>query len=115
MKKTLLFSALALLAGASFTQANAETMTGTVTDVKGNMVTIQGKDGSEKVMKTTENTKYREKKIIKKDKMKQGKKLKKGDSFYKPLVDEDEWVEVVYTVDEDGDIYYLEDVIVYDD
>ena len=41
--------------------------------------------------------------------------MKKGDTYYKPLVDEDDWVEIVYTVDPDGNIYYMEDVIVYDD
>lgn len=115
MKKTLLFGALALLAGASFTEAKAESMTGTVTEKNGNMITVQGKDGKEVTMQATENTKYREKKVMKKDKTKHGKKMKKSDTYYKPLVDEDDWVEIVYTVDPDGNIYYLEDVVVYDD
>lgn len=113
MKHLLIAGVAALTIAGSFA-VNAETMTGKVLSRNGNQITLQQKDGTIKSLTLTDNTTYRKKKMMKKDKVKQGHTMKKGESYYQPMLDEDDWIEVVYTPTEDNDLI-MEDVTVYDD
>lgn len=96
--------------------ANAETAKGKVIDQKGNMMTIQMENGDQMTMMTTDKTTYRKKKMVKHDMTKNGKMYPKGTTYYKPIVDEDDWIEVVYTPAQTSDTSAIvEDVVVYDD
>lgn len=96
--------------------ANAETAKGKVIDTEGNMVTVQMQNGDQVTMALTDNTTYRKKKMVKHDMKKHGKMYKKGDTYYKPMLDEDDWIEVVYTPATTSDASaVIEDVVVYDD
>ncbi len=113
MKKLLIAGAAALvLIGTASVQA--ETVQGKVLSTKGNTVTIQQKDGTIKSLTTTDNTTYRKKKMMKKNKMKHGQMLEKGKTYYEPLMEEDDWIEIVYTPTSDNEMV-IEDVTVYDD
>lgn len=113
MKQILIAGVTALAIAGSF-NANAETMTGKVLSRNGDQVTLQQKDGTIKSLTVTDNTTYRKKKIMKKNKVKKGHTMKKGEAYYQPMLEEDDWVEVVYTPTEDNDLV-MEDVTVYDD
>lgn len=96
------------------TTGQAETISGQVVQKKGNDITVKTQDGSEKSMQLNDNTTYRKKKILKHGKIHLGKKLNKGDSYYKPLLEEDDWVEIIYTpAPTEG--WWIEEVTVYDD
>lgn len=115
MKKVLLLSVMAIGLMA-VTAANAEMVKGQVVSKKGNMIVVKTEDGKHITATTTDNTKYREKKVMKKDKMKNGKMMKKGDTYYKTMVDEDEWIELTYTPSKTAEqSAVVEDVVVYDD
>lgn len=112
--KQLLIAGVAALAIAGSFSVNAETMTGKVLSRNGDQITLQQKDGTIKSLTVTDNTTYRKKKMMKKNKVKKGHTMKKGESYYQPMIEEDDWVEVVYTPTEDNDLV-MEDVTVYDD
>lgn len=113
MKK--LLYALALTTAVTLgTAALADTITGKVVDTDGDTITVQQKNGKEKKLTATPDTTYRKKKILKKDKMRHGHRMHKGDAYYKPLLEEDDWVEIIYTPTPDND-WIIEDVTVYDD
>ncbi len=105
---------VAALALGTGTLVRAETLTGKVVAAKGNDITVQQADGTQKTLKVNDDTTYRKKKMMKKDKAKQHKKMKRGEmASYTPLVEEDDWVEVVYSPTT-GDGWIVEDVTVYD-
>lgn len=95
---------------------NAETVTGKVVDTKGNMITVKTEDGQHATMKLTDNTTYRQKKVAKRDMKKHGKMYHKGKTYYTPLVEEDDWIELTYTPSKNAlSEATVEDIIVYDD
>lgn len=115
MKKALFLGAM-VMGLMAFTAANAETVKGQVVSKKGNTIVVKTEDGKHITAMTNDNTKYREKKVMKKDKMKNGKMMKKGDTYYKTMVDEDEWIELTYTPSKSTEATaVVEDVVVYDD
>lgn len=96
--------------------ANAETAKGRVVSQEGNMITVQTQNGEHVTMALTDHTTYRKKKMMKHAKKKYGKMYKKGDSYYEPIVEEDDWIELTYTPAKDSmSNAIVEDVIVYDD
>jgi hypothetical protein len=113
MKHILIAGITALTIAISFS-VNAETMTGKVLSRNGDQITLQQKDGTIKSLTITDNTTYRKKKIMKRNKVKKGHTMKKGESYYLPMVEENDWVEIVYTPTEENDLI-MEDVTVYDD
>ncbi len=112
--KKMLIAGVAALVLVGTAAVRAETIEGQVVSTKGNQVTIQQKDGTIKTLTSTDETTYRKKKMLKKDKKKDGRMMKKGDAYYKPLMEEDDWIEVVYTPTDDNNLV-MEDVTVYDD
>lgn len=113
MKKLLLAGAVVLALGAG-AEVLADSVSGKVVSVDGNQVTVQKKDGTQATMQVSPDTTYRKKKIAKHDKMKKGYHVKKGEAYYKPMMEEDDWVDVIYSPST-GDVWVIEDVIVYDD
>lgn len=114
MKKVFLMGAAAALM-MSF-NVQAETVKGKVIDQNGNMLTVQTQDGQQLKMAVTDNTTYRKKKMVSKDKRKGDKMYKKGDTYYSPMVEEDEWIELQYVPAANTmSTAVVEDVIVYDD
>lgn len=114
MKKLCLTLAIAALF-ISF-GANAETAKGKVIDQEGNMITVQTQNGDQMTMMLTDDTTYRKKKTMKHGKKKHGKMYPKGSTYYKPLVEEDDWIELVYTPAKNTkEMATVEDVVVYDD
>lgn len=114
MKKLCLTAAVAALF-ISFT-ANAETAKGKVIDVDTHTITVQTQNGEHVTMALTDHTTYRQKKTSKRDMKKHGKKHAKSKTYYEPLVEEDDWIEVTYTPAKDSTSNaVVEDVIVYDD
>jgi len=113
MKKLLLAGAIALALGMG-TDVLADSVSGKVVSVDGNQVTVQKKDGSQATMQVSSDTTYRKKKVAKEDKMKKGQHIKKGETYYKPMMEEDDWVDIIYSPST-GDMLIIEDVIVYDD
>ncbi len=112
--KKLLIAGVAALVLVGTASARAETIQGKVLSTKGNMVTIQQKDGTIKSLTMTDNTTYRKKKMMKKNKMKHGHLKEKGKTYYEPMMEEDDWIEIVYTPTSDTEMV-AEDVTVYDD
>ena len=112
MKRLLMCGALCLL-GACL--VHAETLSGKVTDVGKNMLTVRTNDGEKMTFHTTDNTRYREKKITRKGKMKKGK-MSSAEAYFRPMVEEDDWVEISYTpATNEMQSAEVEEVIVYDD
>ena len=112
MKKLFLLSAFCLLA-AGF--AEAETVSGKVVDVRQNAITVKTEDGEKMTLHTTDKTGYREKKITRKGKMHKGK-MHPAETYYRPMVEEDDWVEITYTpAKNDVQSDEVKEVIVYDD
>lgn len=95
MKKIILTSlcGVALFAFA----AQAETFKGNVQDIQGDIIIVEAQDGTTKAFKTSDKTTYKHKKMMKKNKKKHGREMKKGDVYFKPMVEEDDWVELTYT------------------
>lgn len=116
MKKALLLSVAALTAFAAVNLAEAaETVKGKVVSQKGNVITLEQADGKVVNVQTSDDTTYRKKKMMKKNKKKHGKTYQKGSSYYMPMMEEDDWIEVTYTTDPKTNAYVVEDVVVYDD
>lgn len=114
MKKILL-AATAVAVLCSFA-AQAETVQGKVKEVKGNTIVMQMQDGSLKTFKASDNTNYKTKKVMKKDKKKHGRQMKKGDTYFQPMVEEDDWIELTYTpATQNLNEAEIEQVVVYDD
>ena len=112
MKKLFLLGALCVL-GAGFAQA--ETVSGEVVDARKNSITVQTEDGEKMTLHTTDNTSYREKKLSRKGKMHKGKRYP-AEGYYKPMVEEDDWVEITYTPAKNNmQSAEVQEVIVYDD
>lgn len=110
MKKTL-FLGFAILALA--TSASAETAKGKVVDIVGDMVTVQLSNGEQVTMATTDETTYRQQKKMR-NKTKKGKGLPTGK--YQPMIEEDDWIEVVYNpATQTGEVAEIDAVTLYDD
>jgi glycine cleavage system H lipoate-binding protein len=112
MKKILLCSVMALSLGVSV-GALAETATGHVVETNGSSVTVQQENGQQVTMQTTPETTYRTKKIVKRNKIQDGKKMKKGDTYFQPMVEEDDFIEVIYSPSS-GNVLIIEDVVIHD-
>ena len=111
MKKLLLMGICLLTA--NFVQA--ETISGEVADVKKNAIVVRTEDGEKITLHTTDNTSYREKKVARKGKIRKGK-MYTADTYYRPMVEEDDWVEITYTPSSnDMQGAEIQEVIVYDD
>ncbi len=108
---------MGLLAGAFVlvsVAANAETVKGQVIDEDNGVVTVESGDKQMK-MKTTDNTKYRHRKIMRKDKTKHGRMYKKGEAYYKPMVDDKDWVDIIYVIDPQTKEMLIEEIIITED
>ena len=111
MKKILVLG-VCLLA-ASFAQA--ETISGEVVGVGKNAIVVVTEAGEKMTLNTTDNTAYREKKVSRKGKMHKGK-MQPADSYYRPMVEEDDWVEITYTPSKNEmQSAEIQEVVVYDD
>ena len=110
MKKYLLtgLMGVALAMGVS---ACAETTAGKVIKTDGHTVTIRQSDGTEATMNTTEATTYRKKKVTDKH---WNEKSQPQNAYFKPIIEEDDFVEVIYSPST-GDEWIIEDVVIYDD
>ncbi len=109
----ILCSAVAL-AVATGTTVCAETLTGKVVAAKGNDITVRQDDGTQQTVRVNDETTYRKKKVVRKDKSKRHHKMNTAASYYTPLAEEDDWVEIVYSP-ATGDGWIAEDITVYDD
>ena len=106
MKRLLMCGALCLL-GACLTQA--ETLSGTVTTVQNNALSVRTNNGETMTLQITDNTRYREK-------ARQRKKGKSANASYRPMVEEDDWVEITYTpAKNEMQSAEIQEVIVYED
>ena len=111
MQKLLIMSACLLFAGFSW----AETVSGEVVNARKNSITIQTEDGQKMTLHTTDGTRYREKKVSRKGKMHKGK-MYSAETYYRPMVEEDDWVEITYTpAGNDMQSAEIQEVIVYED
>lgn len=116
MKKSLLLSVMALGLVSLTQAAQAETVKGKVLSQKGNVITLEKENGKTMSMSTTDNTTYRKKKMSKKNKKKNSQNGKKMQGGFVPMMEEDEWIEVTYSPDQNNpNGYVVEDVVVYDD
>ncbi len=115
MKKAFLLTAVAVSLMA-FSAGATESMTGKVVSKKADQVIIQGQDGKRINARIVPTTSYREKKVLTKDKTKDGVTYKAGSAYYKSPIEEDDWVEIYY-VPSKGDMseYELDEVVVLDD
>ncbi|MGN0919580.1 MAG: hypothetical protein ACI4OR_02320 [Alphaproteobacteria bacterium] len=112
MKKLFLMGALCLLTAGV---AQAETISGKVLDVRKNTITLRTEDGKKMTLHTTDDTGYREKKVTRKGKMHKGK-MNPAETYYRPMVDEDDWVEITYTpATNELQSDEVQAVVVYDD
>lgn len=115
MKKAFLLTAVAVSLMA-FSASATEMMTGKVISKKADHMVIQNQEGKTVNVKVVPTTSYREKKILKKDKTKDGVTYKAGSAYYKTPVEEDDWVEIYY-VPSKGNMseYELDEVVILDD
>lgn len=112
MNKLFLLGALCLLSAG---MAQAETVSGEVVDVRKNAITVQTEDGEKMVLHTTDKTGYREKKITRKGKLHKGK-IHPAETYYRPMVEEEDWVEITYTPAKNNmQSAEVQEVIVYED
>ena len=110
MKKILILGACLL--ATSFAQA--ETISGEVVGVNKNAIMVRTEDGEKMTLNTTDNTAYREKKVRKAKKYKG--KMHPMDTYYLPMVEEDDWVEVTYTpATNETQSAEIQEVVVYSD
>ena len=93
MKKVLLLGTLCLLFPIL---ANAETVSGEVIKAKKNSITIRTENGEKMTLHTTDGTDYRQKKVYHKGRKNKGK-ITPADTYFEPMVEEDDWVEITYT------------------
>ncbi len=108
---------MGLLAGAFVLTgfaANAETVKGQVISEDDGIVTVESGDKQMK-MRTTDNTKYRKRKMMNKDKMKNGRHYKKGEPCYKSMIDDKDWVDIIYVIDPQTKEMLIEEVIITED
>ena len=107
MKKLLIagITALSLSIGLS---ACAETASGKVVKVQGDTVTIRGADGAEHTMKTNESTTYRKKMAT----PKAHSKHMNHPMTQKPILVEDDYIEVIYYPATDTE-WVIEDAVIY--
>ena len=113
MRKFLIFSAFFAAICASIGAQAAETTQGKVKSQKGDYVVIITDNGNEINMVATDNTTYRKKKI---QRYKKGKSMRQENGYFKPLMEEDDWVEITYSPSTGTPTeYIIEDVIIYDD
>ena len=112
MKQILLCSVMGLCLGASMA-VYAETTSGHVVDTEGTTVVVQQKDGTQVKMQTTPETTYRKKKIAKRNKIQNGQKMKEGEAYFQPMIEEDDFIEVIYSPST-GEMLIIEDVVIYD-
>ena len=111
MKKVLLLGMVPLLM-AGF--ANAATVSGEVIKAKKDAITVRTDDGDKMTFYTTDGTTYRQK-HVRKGKMHKGKRTP-IETYYEPMVEEDDWVEITYTpATNDMQSAEIQEVIVYDD
>ena len=109
MKKLLIagITALSLSMGLS---ACAETASGKVVKTDGNTITIRDNNGMEHTMKTNENTTYRKKMS--------GHHTTSGHvkhkTAQKPILVEDDYVEVIYFPDSNSE-WIIEDAVIYEE
>ena len=113
MKKTLFLTAAAL--AFSILSARAETVMGEVVSVTNDIITVQNQEGKQMSFKTNDNTTYRKKALHKHHKKKRGMRGP-ADWSYEPIVEEDDWIEVVYDPKTgNGVAYEVDTITVYDD
>lgn len=101
MKKLIL---PALLASVALTAslAQAETMKGKIVSAQNNSIQVQGEGSSNPTtLKTNSNTNYYIKKHLRKDKTRKDK----------PMPQEDEFVEIIYTVDPQTDELIIDELV----
>lgn len=111
MKKILIFGTCLLAS----TFVHAETIMGEVVDVKKNAIVVRTGQGEKMTLNTTDNTAYREKKVSRRGKMHKGK-MHPADAYYRPMVEEDDWVEITYTPAKNNmQGAEVQEVVVYDD
>lgn len=93
---------------------SAETMStsGTVTSTQNGMIEIKQGDGEVKTFKITPDTRYRQKKMTESTQASTENETQ-DDSYFEPIAEEDEWVEIYYMPNEDELI--VEDIIIYAD
>ena len=112
MKKLFLLSTLCFLEAGI---ATAETISGEVVGIRKNNITVQTEDGEKMTLHTTDSTGYREKKMSRKGKKHKGK-MYPAEGYYRPMVEEDDWVEITYTpATNEMQSAEVQEVIVYDD
>ena len=112
MKKVLLLGTLCLL-GTNL--ACAETISGEVVKAKKNAIVVNTENGEKMTFQTTDGTTYRQKKVTRKGKMRHGKRTS-ADSYYEPMVEEEDWVEITYTpATNDMQSAEVQEIVVYDD
>ena len=79
------------------------------------MLTVQTENGEKMDLQLTDGTTYRQKKVYKKGKKNRGKMIPAG-TYYQPMVEEDDWVEVTYTPATNSmQSAEVQEVVVYDD
>ena len=94
---------------------NAETISGEVIKAQKNSITIRTEDGEKITIPTTDGTGYRQKKIYHKGRKNKGKVIP-TDTYFEPMVDEDDWVEITYTpATNEMQSAEAQEVIIYDD
>ena len=114
MKKTLLCSLI--VTAFLTTTAHAETLVGQVEDIQGNTLILTTEDGQTKTFKTSDDTHYRKKKMKKEHKLKRGKMSPPKAVGYEPMVEEDDWIELIYTPStQQLDAEEVQSITVYDD
>ncbi len=113
MKKMLLsVSALALIVSFG---ARAEVAQGTVQEVQGATILVQTGDDTVQAFQVSDDTIYRAKKVAQENKSTNGRVMKKGEAYFQPMVEEDDWIELTYTPNTDDlGAAEVSQVIVYD-
>ena len=113
MRKTMYLMATAIIL--AILPAKAETVMGEVISVTDDIITVQNKDGQQMSFKTNDNTTYRKKALRKHHKKKRGMRGP-NDWTYEPIVEEDDWVEIIYNPKTgDGVAYEVDTITLYDD
>ena len=108
--KKLLFLGICCLMGTSI--ACAETVYGKVIRANDDTLTVKTEDGQKMDMQMTDNTTYRQKRVRQRIK-KSRHQMSKMDGYFEPMVEEDDWVEITYTPN--NNVQEIQEVIIYDD
>ncbi len=113
MKHLLLSGTMAIgIMMAGSVSASTMSTSGTVTATQNGVLEIKQGDGEVKTFSITPETRYRQKKMTESTQASTENETQ-DDSYFEPIVEEDEWVEVYYTPN--GDTLVVEDVIIYED